>query len=105
MAREKPKKKGKDNKVVGFGSFFKQHPFIYSKKEFLAEQGNCDHICTADCTDAYKADHDQANNDSGCKSDWYSHTSIHLGKYRASKAAETELKAQHNNNKRMKHSY
>eukprot|EP00957_Ditylum_brightwellii_P008533 647461-Ditylum_brightwellii.AAC.1 len=52
MARVKPKTKGKDN-----------------KKEFLAEQGHQDCIHTADCTDADKAEHDQANDDSGCESD------------------------------------
>eukprot|EP00957_Ditylum_brightwellii_P019652 1482467-Ditylum_brightwellii.AAC.1 len=65
MARAKPKAKKKDNKVVGFGSLYKQRPFNYSQKEFLAEQGHCDHIRTAYCTDADKAECDQANNDSG----------------------------------------
>eukprot|EP00957_Ditylum_brightwellii_P006000 454378-Ditylum_brightwellii.AAC.1 len=65
MTRTKSKTKGKDNKVVDFGSFYKQRPFNYSKKEFLAEQGHHDCICTADCTDADKAERDQANNDSG----------------------------------------
>eukprot|EP00957_Ditylum_brightwellii_P149931 11418379-Ditylum_brightwellii.AAC.1 len=69
MARAKPKTKGKDNKVVGFGLFYKQRPFNYSQKEFLAEQGHRDHIRTADCTDANKAEYDQATNDSGCESD------------------------------------
>eukprot|EP00957_Ditylum_brightwellii_P119286 9100385-Ditylum_brightwellii.AAC.1 len=77
MARVKPKTKEKDNKVVGFVLFYKQHPFNYSKKEFLAEQGHCDRICTAGCTDADKAERDQANNDSGCESDWYSCTCVH----------------------------
>eukprot|EP00957_Ditylum_brightwellii_P170958 13012851-Ditylum_brightwellii.AAC.1 len=67
--RAKPKTKGKDNKDVGFGSFYKQQPFNYSKKDFLAEQGHRNHICTADCTETDKAERDQANNDSGCKSD------------------------------------
>eukprot|EP00957_Ditylum_brightwellii_P017139 1292350-Ditylum_brightwellii.AAC.1 len=40
MTRAKPKTKGKDNKVVGFRSFYKQHFFNYSKKEFLAAQGH-----------------------------------------------------------------
>eukprot|EP00957_Ditylum_brightwellii_P193454 14730815-Ditylum_brightwellii.AAC.1 len=40
MARAKPKTKGKDNRIVGFGLFYKKHPFNYSKKEFLAEQGH-----------------------------------------------------------------
>eukprot|EP00957_Ditylum_brightwellii_P074922 5694052-Ditylum_brightwellii.AAC.1 len=40
MAIAKPKTKGKDNRSVGFGLFYKQHPFNYSKKEFLAEQGH-----------------------------------------------------------------
>eukprot|EP00957_Ditylum_brightwellii_P074896 5692227-Ditylum_brightwellii.AAC.1 len=40
MARAKPKTKGKDNSVVCFGLFYKQHPFNYSWKEFLAEQGH-----------------------------------------------------------------
>eukprot|EP00957_Ditylum_brightwellii_P199552 15211939-Ditylum_brightwellii.AAC.1 len=83
MARAKPKTKGKDNKVVDFELFYKQHPFNYSKKEFLAEQGYSDCIHTADCTDADKAE---------CK-------------YRACKATETKLKAQHSNNKHMKSSY
>eukprot|EP00957_Ditylum_brightwellii_P002648 203646-Ditylum_brightwellii.AAC.1 len=52
MARAKPKTKGKDD-----------------KKEFLVEQGHCDCICTADCTDAHKAECDQASNDSGHESD------------------------------------
>eukprot|EP00957_Ditylum_brightwellii_P053405 4047422-Ditylum_brightwellii.AAC.1 len=68
MARAKPKTKGKDNKVVGFGLFYKQPPFNYSQKYFLAEQGHCDCIHTANCTDANKAEHDQSNTDSGCKS-------------------------------------
>eukprot|EP00957_Ditylum_brightwellii_P058566 4440813-Ditylum_brightwellii.AAC.1 len=73
MARAKPKAKGKDNKVVGFESFCKQCPFNYSQKEFLAEQVHRDHIHTADCTDADKAERDQANNDSGHKFDcWLS---------------------------------
>eukprot|EP00957_Ditylum_brightwellii_P186678 14213983-Ditylum_brightwellii.AAC.1 len=98
MARAKPKTQGKDNKVVGFGLFYKQHPFNYSKKELLAEQGHREHICTADCTDADKNECDKANNDSGCESDCYSHTCIHSGKYRACNAAETKLRAQHSNN-------
>eukprot|EP00957_Ditylum_brightwellii_P172116 13103775-Ditylum_brightwellii.AAC.1 len=69
MVRAKPKTEGKDNKVVGFGSFYKQHPFNYSKKDFLTEQGHCDCICTADCTDADKDECDQGNYDSGCESD------------------------------------
>eukprot|EP00957_Ditylum_brightwellii_P049357 3744723-Ditylum_brightwellii.AAC.1 len=89
MARAKPKTKGKDSKAVGFGLFYKRCPFNYSKKEFLAEQGHHDRIHTADCTGADKAERDQANNDSGCESDWYSHTCVHPGKYRACKAAET----------------
>eukprot|EP00957_Ditylum_brightwellii_P134108 10224373-Ditylum_brightwellii.AAC.1 len=97
MARAKPKTKVKDNK--------KQRPFNYSKKEFLAEQGHCDCICTADCTDADKAECDQANDDSGCESDWYSCTCIHPGEYKAHKVAQTKLIAQHSNNKRMKCSY
>eukprot|EP00957_Ditylum_brightwellii_P145031 11045469-Ditylum_brightwellii.AAC.1 len=105
MARAKAKTKGKENKVVCFGSFYKWRPFNYSKKEFLAEQGHCDCIRTADFTDADKAECDQANNNSGCESDWYSHTCIHLGKYRACKAAKTKLKAQCSNNKHMKRSY
>eukprot|EP00957_Ditylum_brightwellii_P102539 7815021-Ditylum_brightwellii.AAC.1 len=56
MARAKPKTKGKDNTIVSFELFYKQHPFKYSKKEFLAEQGYHDCICTADCTDADKAE-------------------------------------------------
>eukprot|EP00957_Ditylum_brightwellii_P003899 296685-Ditylum_brightwellii.AAC.1 len=63
MTRAKPKTKGKDNKVIGFGLFYKQHPFNHSQREFHAEQGQCDCICTADCTDADKAESDQANND------------------------------------------
>eukprot|EP00957_Ditylum_brightwellii_P179617 13682343-Ditylum_brightwellii.AAC.1 len=104
MARAKPKTKGKDNIIVGFSSFYKQHPFNYSIKEFLVEQGHCDRICTADCTDVDKAKRDQANDDSGRKSDWYSHSCIHPGKYGARKAAEIELKLQCNN-KLVKHSY
>eukprot|EP00957_Ditylum_brightwellii_P201196 15324537-Ditylum_brightwellii.AAC.1 len=88
MARAKPKTKGKDNRIVGFALFYKQCPFNYSKKEFLVEQGHCDCIHTADCTDADKAKRDQANNDSGCKSDWHSCSCIYPGKYRACKAAE-----------------
>eukprot|EP00957_Ditylum_brightwellii_P131823 10052587-Ditylum_brightwellii.AAC.1 len=88
MARAKPKTKGKDN-----------------KKEFLAEQGYSDCICTADYIDADKAEGDQVNNDSGCKSDWYDCTCIHPGKYRAFKVAEIKLKAQHNNNKHIKCSH
>eukprot|EP00957_Ditylum_brightwellii_P135308 10317793-Ditylum_brightwellii.AAC.1 len=65
MARAKTKTKGKDNKVVGFELFYKQRPFNYSKKNFHAEQGHCDCICTAYCTDADKAERDQANDDSG----------------------------------------
>eukprot|EP00957_Ditylum_brightwellii_P143978 10971031-Ditylum_brightwellii.AAC.1 len=60
MARAKPKTKEKDNKIIGFGPFYKQHPFNYSKKEFLVEERHCDCICTADCTDANKVEHDQA---------------------------------------------
>eukprot|EP00957_Ditylum_brightwellii_P190896 14535355-Ditylum_brightwellii.AAC.1 len=105
MASAKPKTKGKDYKVGGFGSLYKQRPFNCPKKEFLAEQGHRDCIRTADCTDSDKAEHDQANDDSGCESDWYSHTCIHPGKCRACKAAETKLKAQPSNNKRMKCSY
>eukprot|EP00957_Ditylum_brightwellii_P028782 2173959-Ditylum_brightwellii.AAC.1 len=77
MARAKPKTKGKDN-----------------QKEFFAEQGHQDQICTVGCTDADKAECDQANDDSGCESDWYSHICIHPGKYRTCNAAETKLKAQ-----------
>eukprot|EP00957_Ditylum_brightwellii_P054413 4122593-Ditylum_brightwellii.AAC.1 len=88
MERAKPKTKGKDN-----------------KKEFLAEQEHHNCICTADCTDVGKAERDQANDDSGCESDWYSHTCIRPGGYRACKAAETKLKAQRSNSKRMKRSY
>eukprot|EP00957_Ditylum_brightwellii_P143691 10947444-Ditylum_brightwellii.AAC.1 len=44
MASAKPKTTGKDNKIVDFGFFYKQHPFNYSKKEFLAEQGYHDCI-------------------------------------------------------------
>eukprot|EP00957_Ditylum_brightwellii_P105985 8084904-Ditylum_brightwellii.AAC.1 len=88
MARAKPKAKSKDNRIVGFGSFYKHHPFNYSKKEFLAEQGHSDRIRTADCNDADKAERDQANDDSGCKSDWYSCSCIHPGEYEARKAAE-----------------
>eukprot|EP00957_Ditylum_brightwellii_P012640 955551-Ditylum_brightwellii.AAC.1 len=40
IARAKPKSKGKDNRVVGFCLFYKQHTFNYSKKEFLSEQGH-----------------------------------------------------------------
>eukprot|EP00957_Ditylum_brightwellii_P131543 10032919-Ditylum_brightwellii.AAC.1 len=87
MARAKPKTEGKYN------------------KKFLAKQEHCDCIRTADCTDADKAEHDQANNNSGCDSDWYSCTCIHPGKCRACKAAETKLKAQCSNNKHMKRSY
>eukprot|EP00957_Ditylum_brightwellii_P073083 5554271-Ditylum_brightwellii.AAC.1 len=79
-------------------------PFKYSKKEFLAEQGHRNHIRTADCTDADKAERDQANDDSGRESDWYSYSCIHPGKYGARKAAEVELKLQCNN-KCVKHSY
>eukprot|EP00957_Ditylum_brightwellii_P195677 14908903-Ditylum_brightwellii.AAC.1 len=43
MARAKPKTKGKDNEVDGFRLFYKQCPFNYSKKEFLAEQGHCEY--------------------------------------------------------------
>eukprot|EP00957_Ditylum_brightwellii_P167466 12748428-Ditylum_brightwellii.AAC.1 len=89
MARAKPKTKGKDNKVIGFRLFYKRCPFNYYKKGFLADQGHCDCIHTADCTDANKAECDQANNDSGCESDSYSRTCIHPGKYRACKATET----------------
>eukprot|EP00957_Ditylum_brightwellii_P198374 15116787-Ditylum_brightwellii.AAC.2 len=99
MARAKPKTEGKVNKVVSFYSFYKQRLFNNSKKEFHAEQGHCDCICTANCTDADKAECDQANDDSRCKSDWYICTCIHPCKYRACKAAETELKAQYSNNK------
>eukprot|EP00957_Ditylum_brightwellii_P210449 15364986-Ditylum_brightwellii.AAC.2 len=88
MARAKPKTKGKNN-----------------KREFLAEQGYRDCIHIADCTDADKTECDQANDDSGCESDWYSPTCIHPGKYRACKAADTKLKAQCSNNKHMKGSY
>eukprot|EP00957_Ditylum_brightwellii_P081945 6231548-Ditylum_brightwellii.AAC.1 len=106
MARAKLKTKGKDNKVVGFGSFYKQHPFNCFKMKFLAEQGHHDHICTADCTDADKAECDQATDNSGCESDWYSCTSIHPSKYKACNAAETKLKAQRSNsNKHMKRFY
>eukprot|EP00957_Ditylum_brightwellii_P079644 6056192-Ditylum_brightwellii.AAC.1 len=62
------------------------------KKDFLAEQGHCDCIQTADCTDADKAECDQVTDDSGHESDWYSCTCIHPGKYRACNAAETKLK-------------
>eukprot|EP00957_Ditylum_brightwellii_P116823 8910419-Ditylum_brightwellii.AAC.1 len=79
MARAKPKAKGKDNRI-----------------EFLAEQGHSDSIRTADCTDADKAERDQSINDSGCKSDWYSCSCIHLDEYEACKAAEVELKLQRN---------
>eukprot|EP00957_Ditylum_brightwellii_P166809 12696490-Ditylum_brightwellii.AAC.1 len=102
MARAKPKTKGKDNRIVGFRLFYKRCPFNYSKKEFLAEQRHRDCICTADCTDADKADRDQANGDSGRESDRYSRSCIHLGEYEACKAAEVELKLQHNN-KCVKH--
>eukprot|EP00957_Ditylum_brightwellii_P148930 11338812-Ditylum_brightwellii.AAC.1 len=88
MARAKLKTKGKDDKI-----------------EFLADQGHHDHICTVDCTDADKAECDQANDDSGHESDWYSCTCIHPDEYRACKAAETKLKAQCSNNKHMKHSH
>eukprot|EP00957_Ditylum_brightwellii_P156065 11878684-Ditylum_brightwellii.AAC.1 len=87
MARAEPKTKGKENRI-----------------EFLAEQGHCDCIHTADYTDADKAECDQANKDSGCKSDWNSNFCIHPGKYGACKAADVELKLQRNN-KRIKHSY
>eukprot|EP00957_Ditylum_brightwellii_P091053 6932476-Ditylum_brightwellii.AAC.1 len=51
------------------------------------------------------AECDQANDDSGCKFDWYSHACIHQGKYRAYKAVETKLKVQPSNKKCMKHSH
>eukprot|EP00957_Ditylum_brightwellii_P190296 14485530-Ditylum_brightwellii.AAC.1 len=57
------------------------------------------------CADADKVEGDQANNDSGCESDWYSRTCIHPGKNRALKTAKTELKAHCSNNKHMKRSY
>eukprot|EP00957_Ditylum_brightwellii_P023186 1749752-Ditylum_brightwellii.AAC.1 len=104
MARAKPKTKGKDNIIVGFGLFYKQPPFNYSKKGFLAEQGHRDHIRAADCTDADKAERDQANDDSGHESDWYSCSCIHPGEYGACKAAEVELKLQRNS-KHVNHSY
>eukprot|EP00957_Ditylum_brightwellii_P006956 526545-Ditylum_brightwellii.AAC.1 len=67
MTRAIPQTKGKDNKVVGFWMvFYKQHPFNYSKKEFLAEPVHRDCICTADCTDTDKAECDQANNNAVC---------------------------------------
>ena len=103
MARAKPKTKGKDNRIVGFGSFYKRRPFNYSKKEFLADQGHRDRIRTADCTEADKAERDQANDDSGRESDWHSCSCIRPGKYEARKAAEVDLKFQRNN-KRAKHS-
>eukprot|EP00957_Ditylum_brightwellii_P204862 15341109-Ditylum_brightwellii.AAC.1 len=104
MARARPKTKRKDNRIVGFGLFYKQYPFNYSKKEFLAKQGHCDCILTADCTDADKDECDQANDDSGHESDWYDCSCIHPGEYVARKAAEVELKLQRNN-KHVWHSH
>eukprot|EP00957_Ditylum_brightwellii_P144152 10983094-Ditylum_brightwellii.AAC.1 len=92
MVRAKPKTRRRGDKIVGFELFYKQHRFNYSQKEFLAEQGHHDCICTVYCTDADKAECDQANNDSRYESDWYSCTCIHPGKCMACKAAETELK-------------
>eukprot|EP00957_Ditylum_brightwellii_P011223 849706-Ditylum_brightwellii.AAC.1 len=69
MARVKSQTEGKNDKVVGFKLFYKQCPFNYSQKDFLDEQGHCDCICTADCTDADKTECDQANDGSGHESD------------------------------------
>eukprot|EP00957_Ditylum_brightwellii_P156835 11936852-Ditylum_brightwellii.AAC.1 len=87
---QNPGPKGKTNRLL---------------REFLAEKGHHDCICTADCNGADKFECNKANNNSGCKSDWYSCTCIHPGKCRAYKAAESKLKAQHNNNKHMKCSH
>eukprot|EP00957_Ditylum_brightwellii_P075344 5725288-Ditylum_brightwellii.AAC.1 len=89
MARAKPKTKGKDSII----------------REVLAEQGHHDCICTADCIDADKVEHNEANNYSGCASDWYSCTCIHPAKYKACKTTETKLKPQCSNNKSMKCSH
>eukprot|EP00957_Ditylum_brightwellii_P139718 10647784-Ditylum_brightwellii.AAC.1 len=105
MTRAKSKNKGKDSTIVGFGSFYKQHPFVYSQRELLQEQRHCDFIHTVYCSKTNKVKHNQANNDLGLESDSCSCTSIHSGEYKACKGAETDLKAQYSNNKHLKHSH
>eukprot|EP00957_Ditylum_brightwellii_P004206 319984-Ditylum_brightwellii.AAC.1 len=44
------------------------------------------------CNDADKVECDQANNDSGCESDWRSSTCIHPGEYNACNESDTKMK-------------
>ena len=81
----------KKGRCVGFGSCYQCKPFNYSKEEFLAEQGHPDHICTADCTPAGRAECKETDKDSRLDPDWEDCTLFDPSSYRLQKQQENEL--------------
>lgn len=100
MARGKSET-DRDGVPVGFGSFYKRCPGIYSQEELEAPQGHADRVRTADLIPEHKYAREQDDDDSELESDWHDRTSVDPDLHRAHR--ETEEKMQARRERERKH--
>ena len=92
MARGKPSK-DRDGVPVGFGSFYKRIPGMYSREELNAKQGHEDRVRTADLIPEHKLAREMNGDDSELESDWRDRTAIDPEEHRAQRETEERLAA------------
>ena len=91
MARGKART-DRDGIRIGFGSFYKRCPGIYSREELNAKQGHANRVRTVDLIPEHKLARKQDGNDSEKESDWLDRTAIDPELHRAQRETEEKMR-------------